>query len=54
MKSEHKYGKLRAFTKRSEFSVLIGLAFIFIVMSFASPFFLKVDNIMNVLQQISR
>ncbi len=54
MKTEQKYGRLRAFTKRSEFSVLIGLAFIFVVMSFASPYFLTVNNIMNVLQQISR
>lgn len=54
MKSKQEFGGLRAFTKRSEFSVLIGLVVIFIVMSFASPFFLKLNNIMNVLQQISR
>lgn len=54
MKSEQKYGGLRTFTKRSEFSVLIGLVAIFIVMSFASPYFLKINNLMNVLQQISR
>lgn len=54
MKTDQKFSGLRAFTKRSEFSVLIGLVAIFIIMSFASPFFLKVTNIMNVLQQISR
>jgi len=54
METKQKTGALRAFTKRSEFSVLIALAVIFIVMSFASPYFLKVNNIMNVLQQISR
>lgn len=54
MKSKQEFGGLRAFTKRSEFSVLIGLVVIFIVMSFASPYFLKLNNIMNVLQQISR
>lgn len=54
MKSEHRFGGLRAFAKRSEFSVLIGLALIFIIMSIASPYFLKISNIMNVFQQISR
>lgn len=54
MKTEQKTGALRAFTKRSEFSVLIGLVAIFLIMSVASPYFLKVTNIMNVLQQISR
>lgn len=54
MKTDHKFSGLRAFTKRSEFSVLIGLVAIFIIMSFASPFFLRINNIMNVLQQISR
>lgn len=54
MKSKQSLGGLRAFTKRSEFSVLIGLVVIFIIMSIASPFFLKVSNLMNVLQQISR
>lgn len=54
MKTDQKFSGLHAFTRRSEFSVLIGLVAIFIIMSFASPFFLKVTNIMNVLQQISR
>lgn len=54
MKSDQKTSSLRAFTKRSEFSVMIGLLVIFIIMSFASPYFLKVNNLMNVLQQISR
>lgn len=54
MKSKQSLGGLRAFTKRSEFSVLIGLVAIVIIMSFASPYFLKLNNLMNVLQQISR
>ena len=54
MKSKQSLGGLRAFTKRSEFSVLIGLVAIIIIMSFASPYFLKLNNLMNVLQQISR
>lgn len=54
MKTEQKFSGLRTFAKRSEFSVLIGLVAIFVIMSFASPYFLKVSNIMNVLQQISR
>lgn len=53
MKSKQ-LGSLQAFTKRSEFSVLIGLVVLFVAMSFASPYFLKINNIMNVLQQISR
>lgn len=48
------FGGVRAFTKRSEFSVLLGLAALFLMMSVASPYFLKISNIMNVLQQISR
>lgn len=54
MKRKQSFSGLRAFTKRSEFSVLIGLIAIFIIMSFASPYFLKISNVMNVLQQISR
>ena len=54
MKSNQSLGGLRSFTKRSEVSVLIGLVAIFVIMSFASPFFLKLNNLMNVLQQISR
>lgn len=41
-------------TGRSEFSVGIGLAVIFIVMCIASPVFLTMANMMNVLTQISR
>lgn len=54
MEKEKIIGIPHTFTKRSEFSVLIGLALLFVIMSFASPYFLKVSNIMNVLQQISR
>ena len=54
MKRQGNLGGVRTFTRRSEFSVLIGLVAIIIIMSFASPYFLKVNNIMNVLQQISR
>lgn len=54
METKKRFTGLRAFTKRSEFSVLIGLVVVFVAMSFASPYFLKVSNLMNVLQQISR
>ncbi len=54
MKTDQKFGGLRAFTKRSEFSVLIGLVAIIVIMSVASEYFLKMSNIMNVLQFTSR
>jgi ribose transport system permease protein len=38
----------------SEFSVFIALVAMFIIMCFASPYFLRMNNIMNVLIQISR
>ncbi len=54
MEQMQKNSRLKAFTKRSEFSVLIGLVAIIVIMSFASEYFLKVSNIMNVLQFTSR
>ena len=50
----HRIGKLKAVTGRTEFSVFIGLVLLTVVMSIASPFFLKTSNIFNVLSQISR
>ena len=44
----------KSITSRSEFSVGLGLAALFIVMSIASPVFLTMANLMNVLTQISR
>lgn len=41
-------------TSRAEFSVLIGLLILIVCMCFASPYFLSVQNIFNVLSQISR
>lgn len=46
--------KLKRMTSRTEFSVMIGLLALIIIMSIASPYFLKTANIMNVLSQISR
>lgn len=46
--------KLKRITSRTEFSVMIGLLALIIIMSIASPYFLKTANIMNVLSQISR
>jgi len=45
------FGKLKAM---SEFSVFIALLIMILIMSFASPYFLKINNVMNVLSQISR
>lgn len=49
-----KIGKFKTVTGRTEFSVFIGLVLLTVVMSIASPFFLKTSNIFNVLSQISR
>lgn len=46
--------KIKRLTSRTEFSVLLGLIILIIVMSIASPYFLKTANIFNVLSQISR
>ena len=44
----------RRISSRTEFSVFIGLVVLIIVMSFASPVFMSLTNILNVLSQISR
>lgn len=49
-----RYGAIARMTSRAEFSVLAGLILLIVCMSFASPFFLSVQNIFNVLSQISR
>jgi ribose transport system permease protein len=49
-----KPGVLKRIIGQSEFSIFLALAALIIVMSFASPYFLRVNNIMNVLIQISR
>ena len=41
-------------TSRTEFSIFIGLVVLCILMSFLSEYFLKVSNIFNILNQISR
>ena len=45
------FGRMASHT---EFSIFMGLLILFVVMSVASPFFLKPTNIFNVLSQISR
>jgi len=45
------FAKLRSLP---EFSVFIALLIMILIMSFASPYFLKINNVMNVLSQISR
>lgn len=51
---EKRNGALSRLTSRPEFSVLIGLCILIVGMSFASPIFMSVQNIFNVLSQISR
>jgi ribose transport system permease protein len=46
--------RIRRVTARTEFSVFMALLLMCIVMSFASEFFLKINNIFNILNQISR
>ena len=41
-------------TSRSEFSIFVGLVVLCVLMSFLSEYFLKVSNIFNILNQISR
>ncbi len=41
-------------TSRSEFSIFVGLVALCVLMSFLSEYFLKVSNIFNILNQISR
>lgn len=41
-------------TSRSEFSIFVALVILCVLMSFLSPYFLKVNNIFNILNQISR
>ena len=41
-------------TGRSEFSIFVGLVVLCVLMSFLSEYFLKVSNIFNILNQISR
>ena len=47
-------GGARRFVNSSEFGIVIALAAICVVMSFASPYFLTSANIFNVLQQMSQ
>lgn len=57
MSAEHKRtlkGNLKIITSRTEFSVFVGLLALAVAMSFASPYFLKTDNLFNILNQISR
>lgn len=49
-----KYLTIKRITSRTEFGVFIALLLLIIAMSFASPYFLKTNNIFNVLSQISR
>ena len=45
---------LKRITERTEFSIFVGLVLICVLMSILSPYFLKVNNIFNILNQISR
>ena len=45
---------LKRITERTEFSIFVGLVLICVLMSILSPYFLKVSNIFNILNQISR
>lgn len=45
---------LKRITSRTEFSIFVGLVVICVFMSLLSPYFLKVSNIFNILNQISR
>ena len=45
---------LRKILAMPEFSVFIALLIMILIMSFASPFFLRINNVMNVLNQIAR
>ena len=45
---------IRRITSRTEFSVFMGLLLMCVAMSFASEYFLKTNNLFNILNQISR
>lgn len=45
---------IRRITSRTEFSIFLGLLLMCVAMSFASEYFLKTNNIFNILNQISR
>ena len=45
---------LKRITERTEFSIFVGLVVICVIMSLLSPYFLKVTNLFNILNQISR
>lgn len=45
---------IKRLTSRTEFSVLIGLVILIVIMSIASPYFMTTANVFNVLSQISR
>ena len=46
--------RLKHITGRTEFSIFVGLVIMCVLMSILSPYFLKVSNIFNILNQISR
>lgn len=46
--------RFRHVTGRTEFSVFLGLLILCVIMSFASSYFLKTNNLFNILNQISR
>ncbi len=46
--------RLKRITGRTEFSIFVGLVIMCVLMSILSPYFLKVSNIFNILNQISR
>lgn len=45
---------IRRVTSRTEFSIFLGLLLMCVAMSFASEYFLKTNNLFNILNQISR
>ncbi|NLF26615.1 MAG: ABC transporter permease [Clostridiales bacterium] len=45
---------IRRITSRTEFSIFLGLLMMCVAMSFASEYFLKTNNLFNILNQISR
>jgi len=53
-KKENSNMFLKRFTGSSEFGVVIALVLLCVVMSFLSPYFLKVANIINILYQVSQ
>lgn len=53
-KEAKKGSLLKKITGRTEFAIFIGLILMCVVMSILSPYFLKVNNLFNILNQISR